>query len=85
VERFQADLLWGGKVVAENVTGAWERHGPGRRASWSGYLRPAPGAPLSPGRAYVLVLDDGRSGTIRVGPGAARPGVFPFEGVGPWL
>ncbi len=83
MERFQADLLWAGRVVAENVTGAWERHGPGPRASWSGYLRPGPGAAVAVGRAYVLVLDDGRSGTIRVGAGAAD--VLPFEGVGPWL
>jgi hypothetical protein len=83
VERFQADLLWGGKVVAENVTGAWERHGPGLPACWSGYLRPGSGAALAPGRSYVLMLDDGRSGTIRVGAGG--PGVLAFEGVGPWL
>ena len=82
MERFQGDLVWGGRVVAENVTGAWERHAPGRRGAWSGYLRPTPGAAVQVGQSYVLMLDDGRSGTIRVGAGA---GVMPFEGVGPWL
>jgi hypothetical protein len=85
VERFQGDLLWGGRVVAENVTGGWERHAGGGRGAWSGYLRSATSSSLRPGRAYVLVLDDGRSATIRVGPGAGRPGSLPFEGVGPWL
>jgi hypothetical protein len=85
MERFQGDLLWGGQVVAENVTGAWERHAPGRRAGWSGYLRPGQGARLRPGQSYVLVLDDGRCSTIRVGPDGDRRGELGFEGVGPWL
>jgi hypothetical protein len=85
VERFQGDLLWGGRVVAENVTGGWERHATGRGGAWSGYLRSAPGASVRPGRSYLLVLDDGRSATILLGPGGGRPGALPFEGVGPWL
>jgi hypothetical protein len=85
MERFQGDLWWGGLVVAENVTGAWERHPPGSPAEWSGYLRPPAGAALRSGSSYVLELDDGRSGTIRVGADTGRPGVLQFEGLGRWL
>jgi hypothetical protein len=84
---FHGKVMQGGKVILDDVDGELEEMiiG-GSTKDWHGYsVVPSELMPPATGGPYVLVLDDGRSGQMKIGrrsPGSHRASVLHFEGSG---
>jgi hypothetical protein len=83
MERFRGKVMDGGRVLFEGIEGTLtQQAGQGGQRSYSGFFSVPSGVPVRTGKAYRLLLDDGRSAEIileKASSPSHRPTVVQFR------